>query len=303
MNLTAPHEPTSATFKTPEQAPVRREPREACIVYIYPTGPLMGSRYSLGNGPVLIGRSDDCQVPNVDASVSRHHARIELRADGNYHVTDLGSTNGTFVNNVMKADSPLRDGDYLRIGNCIYRYLTGDNLEAEYHEEIYRLTVIDALTDIPNRRYFQEFLDRELVRAVRHRRPLALAFLDIDHFKAVNDRMGHIAGDMALRQLVGCVREIVRRDELFARYGGEEFAVVLPELDLPTAAVVCERIRQTVQGHSFVFNRQQFPLTVSIGVGVLAAGEEVGPTELVRRADAMLYEAKRAGRNRVRPAG
>jgi diguanylate cyclase (GGDEF)-like protein len=303
MNLTAPREPTSATFKTPEQPPARREPREACIVHIYPTGPLMGSRYPLGDRPVLIGRSDDCQVPNVDSSVSRHHARIELRADGNYHVTDLGSTNGTFVNNVLRTDSPLRDGDYLRIGNCIYRYLTGDNLEAEYHEEIYRLTVIDALTDIPNRRYFQEFLDREIARAARHRRPLALAVLDIDHFKTVNDGMGHIAGDMTLRQLVGCVRGIVRRDELFARYGGEEFALVLPELDLAKAAAVCERIRQTVQDHRFVFNDQRYPVTVSIGIGVMSEDEEVGPSELVRRADAMLYEAKRAGRNRVCPAG
>jgi diguanylate cyclase (GGDEF)-like protein len=302
MNAIEHRERTSETFKTPEQSPVRRETRDACIVYIYPTGPLMGSRYPLGSGPVLIGRSDDCQVPNVDASVSRHHARIELRADGHYHVTDLGSTNGTFVNNVMKADSPLRDGDYLRIGNCIYRYLAGDNLEAEYHEEIYRLTVLDALTDIPNRRYFQEFLDREIARAARYRRPLSLALLDIDHFKLVNDGLGHIAGDMTLRQLVACVRGIVRRDELFARYGGEEFALVLPELDLGTAAAVCERIRQTIEGHTFVFNKQRYPVTVSIGIGVMGADEEVGPNELIRRADAMLYEAKRAGRNRVCPA-
>jgi diguanylate cyclase (GGDEF)-like protein len=301
MKLMEPQELTSATFKTPEQSPLRRESRDACIVYIYPTGPLMGSRYPLGAGPILIGRSDDCQVPNVDASVSRHHARIELKADGNYYVTDLGSTNGTFVNNVVKPDSPLRDGDYLRIGNCIYRYLAGDNLEAEYHEEIYRLTVLDALTEIPNRRYFQEFLDREIARAARHRRPLALALLDIDHFKAVNDEMGHIAGDMTLRQLVGCVRGIVRRDELFARYGGEEFALILPELDAAKAHAVCQRIRQTIESHKFAFNKQTYPITVSIGIGMMVEDEEIGPNELIRRADAMLYEAKRTGRNRICP--
>jgi diguanylate cyclase (GGDEF)-like protein len=108
---------------------------------------------------------------------------------------------------------------------------------------------------------------------------------------------------MTLRQLVGCARGIVRRDELFARFGGEEFAIVLPELDLPKAVAVCERIRQIVQDHPFVFNKQQYPVTVSIGIGVMAADEDVSPNELVRRADAMLYEAKRAGRNRVCPAG
>src|SRR5204862_6793913 len=123
------------------------------------------------------------------------------RADGRYHVTDLGSTNGTFVNNVPRADSPLADGDYLRIGNCIYRFLASGNLEAEYHEEIYRLTVLDGLTGVPNRRFFEEFVERQVVRAVRHKRPLALALMDIDHFKQVNDRMGHLAGDLTLRQV------------------------------------------------------------------------------------------------------
>src|SRR5262249_42459631 len=173
---------------------------------------------------------------------------------------------------------------------------------AEYHEEIYRLTVLDALTDVPNRRYFQEFLEREIARAARHQRPLALALLDIDHFKAINDGMGHIAGDMTLRQLVACVRSIIRKDELLARYGGEEFAVVLPELDLPRAYRVCERIRQAVADYGFVFNKQRYPVTVSIGIGIMPAGEEVGPNELVRRADDMLYQAKRDGRNRVCPA-
>ena len=196
------------------QDPPRPEHRDACIVYIYPTGPLMGQRYRLAGGPVLVGRNDDCQVPNTDASVSRHHARVELRADGRYHVTDLGSTNGTFVNNVSRADSPLADGDYLRIGNCIYRFLASGNLEAEYHEEIYRLTVLDGLTGVPNRRYFEEFVEREVVRAVRHQRPLALALLDIDHFKQVNDRMGHLAGDLTLRQVAAVAGSVVRRDEL-----------------------------------------------------------------------------------------
>src|SRR5438034_10139550 len=132
------------TFKTPKDSPVRGTNRDACLVYIYPTGPQMGARYPLGEEPVFIGRQDDCAVRNTDSSVSRYHAKIVHGDDGQYQVTDLGSTNGTLVNNQRKTDGALRDGDYLRIGNCIYRFLTGGNTEAEYHEEIYRLTVQDG---------------------------------------------------------------------------------------------------------------------------------------------------------------
>jgi diguanylate cyclase (GGDEF)-like protein len=287
------------TFKTPSQLPVRVGNQDACVVYIYPTGPLMGSRFPLGREPVLFGRGDDCQVQIPDASVSRAHARIHLGGDGRYVVTDLGSTNGTFVNNVLRRESPLADGDYLRIGNCIFRFLAGGNVEAEYHEEIYRLTILDALTGIPNRRFFEEFVDRELVRAARYRRPLALALLDVDHFKGINDRLGHLAGDMTLRQLAACAGAIIRKDELLARYGGEEFAIVLPELDATAARVVCERIRQAIERHTFVSHKQSYQVTVSIGITVVFGDQSATVKDLVRRADAMLYQAKQLGRNRV----
>src|SRR5213079_1955127 len=132
----------------------------------------------------------DCEVRINDGSVSRRHARIDFTTEG-YCVVDLQSTNGTFVNDVAVLRCKLKDGDYLRVGNCIYRFLAGDNVEAEYHEEIYRLIIIDALTEIPNKRYLYEFLSRELARAQRHSRPLSLILFDIDRFKSVNDEMGH----------------------------------------------------------------------------------------------------------------
>jgi diguanylate cyclase (GGDEF)-like protein len=304
--VAAPAGPEPATFdtyKTSLDGPSRHDGRgEACLVYIYPTGPLMGRRYPLARDPVVIGRSDDCAIPNNDGSVSRHHARVEVRQDGRYHVTDLGSTNGTFVNNAIKVESPLQDGDYLRIGNCIYRFLGGGNLEAEYHEEIYRLTVLDPLTGVPNRRHFQEFVDREVARAARHHRPLALALIDIDHFKAINDSMGHLAGDLTLRQLASSVGGTIRRDELFARYGGEEFAIVLPELDEAQAVAVGERVRRTVADQDFAFGGRRYKVTVSVGVAATSGGEAVQTADLLRRADDMLYKAKAAGRNRVCPA-
>src|SRR5262245_10259005 len=161
--------------------------REACLVHIYPTGPNMGCRYPLGDRPLLLGRGDDCDITLNDHSVSRRHARIEPTPEG-YAVRDQQSTNGTFVND-RQLDGPclLQDGDYLRVGNCIYRYLSGGNIEAEYHEEIHRLTILDGLTHVHNQRYLNEFLEREVVRSQRHSRPLAVVMFDIDRFKAIND--------------------------------------------------------------------------------------------------------------------
>jgi diguanylate cyclase (GGDEF)-like protein len=286
------------THKTPDRTPIRSAGQNACLVHIYPTGPVMGTRYSLGDGPVMIGRTSDCEIQNTDGSVSRCHARIERQEDGEYGVTDLGSTNGTFVNHALQRGGVLKDGDYLRVGNCIYRFLAGGNLEAHYHEEIYRLTVIDGLTHVHNRRAMNEFLDRELARSARYNRPLAVVLVDIDHFKAVNDKMGHLAGDLALQELCARIRPIVRQDEMLARYGGEEFAVVLPEADLADATAAGERLRQVIEARPFVFNDKPYTVTVSVGVAVLSHPNDTA-SSLLSRADQNLYTAKRTGRNRV----
>ena len=285
------------TYKTAKAVILPTQVTDACLVFIYPTGPQMGARYVLQQTDTVIGRTEDCQVRNTDASVSRAHARVECREDG-YYAIDLGSTNGTFVNNVMHAEVKLEDGDYLRIGNCIYRFLAGGNLEAEYHEEIYRLTVLDGLTGVHNRRYLTEFLDRELARAHRYERPLSLAMFDIDKFKPINDTHGHLGGDTVLRELAGLLKAVVRKDELLARYGGEEFAIVLPETGGEAAVQACERLRQTVEEHAFEYNGVRIPVTVSVGVAVSTADTE-SPVQLIRAADLKLYEAKAGGRNRV----
>jgi diguanylate cyclase (GGDEF)-like protein len=272
--------------------------REACLVHIYPTGPGMGARYTLGDTPVVIGRGSDSDIRINDHSVSRRHARIQPGADG-YYAIDLQSTNGTFVNNTPASMYKLTDGDYLRVGNCIYRFLAGGNVEADYHEEIYRLTIIDGLTEIHNKRYLIEFLDRELARSARYGRPLSLLLFDIDHFKTVNDQMGHLGGDFVLCELAARVKSSVRKEELFARYGGEEFAVVLPETTRDGAVHIAERIRGLVGAQPFVFENRTYVLTVSIGVATTTGEEALTPVELLRRADERLYQAKRDGRNRV----
>ena len=290
--------PSTETWITAPR-PASGESAAACLVHIYPTGAGMGSRHALNQKTIVVGRGEDCDLQIPDHSVSRRHVRIE-RTERGYSISDLQSTNGTFVNDQPAASTPLHDGDYVRIGNNIFRFLAGGNVEAEYHEEIYRLTIIDGLTQIHNQRYLLDFLDREIARSNRHQRPLALILFDIDHFKTINDDLGHLGGDFALRELAACVRKTtVRREDLFARYGGEEFAVVLVETPLEAAIEVAERIRTTVEKHPFRFEDRPFSLTVSLGVTATVGEADLSATALVRQADAKLYEAKRAGRNRV----
>jgi diguanylate cyclase (GGDEF)-like protein len=295
-------DPIKATRKLPQmpRSVTRTAPAPGgFLVHIYPSGPYLGSRYALHTVPVVLGRDPDCDIAVPDSAASRRHARVEPRAGG-YYVTDLGSTNGTFVNGEPTGPDALQDGDYLQVGCCIYRFLAGGNVEAGFYEEIYRLTIIDGLTGVHNKRYLLECLERELARSRRYQWPLALVLFDIDHFKAVNDRLGHLAGDEALRQVAACVRGTVRREEVFARYGGEEFVLVLPETDLAGALQAADRLRLKVEGQPLEHQGKTFQVTVSAGVTVWEGGGQVTAADLLQRADEKLYEAKRAGRNCVR---
>ena len=269
-------EKATETWVTAPDRLVSSTRRDACVVHIYPTGPGMGARYALTDTPMVIGRGNDCDIRINDHSVSRRHARIQPGADG-YYAVDLQSTNGTFVNDVPASICKLKDGDYLRVGNCIYRFLAGGNVEAEYHEEIYRLTIIDALTDIHNKRYLLEFLDRELSRSARYGRPLALIMFDIDRFKSDQRGAGPPGRRLHAARDGGCVKGNIRKEELFARYGGEEFAVVLPETTLEGGIAVAERIRSQVEQQLFQYEGKAYPVTVSIGVATTTGEEPLTP--------------------------
>lgn len=291
-------EKVTETWVTAPDRPIVSTRRDACVVHIYPTGPGMGTRYPLADTPVVLGRGNDCDIRINDHSVSRRHARIQPGADG-YYAVDLQSTNGTFVNDIPASICKLKDGDYLRVGNCIYRFLDGGNVETEYHEEIYRLTIIDALTETHNKRYLLEFLDRELSRSSRYTRPLSVIMFDLDCFKNINDELGHLGGDFTLREMAACVKTCVRKEELFARYGGEEFIIVLPETTLEGAAAVAERMREMVEKHPFQYEGKSYTLTVSVGVAATDGNRPLSPSDLIGEADDKLFDAKRQGRNRV----
>lgn len=165
--------------------------------------------------------------------------------------------------------------------------------------DLQRLAVIDGLTGLRNRRGFDEGLVIEWERCRREREPLALLFLDLDHFKRVNDRHGHAAGDEVLRQVARQVMLAARRPaDLAARYGGEELLLLLPDTDLIGAVAVAEPLRQAIQRLRTAHGEA---ITVSIGVHALWPHQAGHPQQLIQRADQRMYEAKAAGRNRVCP--
>jgi two-component system, cell cycle response regulator len=276
----------------------RADVGEACLVLIYPPGPDMGKRFALSRNEVVLGRGSDCDIQVDRDSVSRRHARVFRNPEQQWVVEDLQSTNGSYVNDVPVQNSILRDADFLKIGAAIFKFLSGQGVEASYHEEIYRMTIVDGLTGAHNKRYFLEFLEREIARCARYRRPLSLLMLDIDHFKAINDQHGHLTGDFVLRELSRRLLVRVRREELLARYGGEEFAAVLPETDLNGGRIFAEQVRRLVADAPFEYEGDRFNVTISVGLTTVE-GEDIDPLTFIKRADDNLYRAKRDGRNRV----
>jgi two-component system, cell cycle response regulator len=173
------------------------------------------------------------------------------------------------------------------------------------NEMLKYIGLTDSLTGVYNRRYLDRRLLEEIARARRQRYPIAFMYIDIDHFKRVNDTVGHQGGDEVLREVAARIKDELRLSDALARFGGEEFVVLLIDADLDSAAFVAERIRASVAGTMInLAHEVQLSVTVSIGVACLdpelAAGEpELVARELIARADGALYQAKAGGRNRV----
>lgn len=274
------------------------ESEQDVLVQIYPAGPNMGRKYELKGKTILVGRDPNSDIVVSSDSVSRKHARLSTEA-GRRLITDLQSTNGSYVNDQPIISEILSHGDQVKIGDTIFKYLVGSDVETAYHEEIYKMTIIDGLTGVFNKRYFLEALEREMSRSQRYGRPLSILMFDIDHFKRVNDTYGHLAGDYVLQSLARLISTRARREEIFARYGGEEFVILLPETHKEGGMELAEQLRKRVASYSFIFEGEEIPITVSIGVATANDGN-VTETEFVKSADERLYKAKSEGRNCVR---
>ena len=278
-----------------ESQPAIGGTRDATLVQIYGQG--IGRTIRLAHASISIGRAKEADVVIHSDDVSRLHCRIRSQ-DGEFVLEDAGSTNGTFVNNTkILGVRRLLDGDMLKMGGEIFRFLSGDNIEQLYIEEIHRLAIIDGLTGIHNRRHFSEVLENEIARCERQGHPLSLLLLDLDHFKAINDELGHLAGDAVLRTVAERISEqCVRREDCFARYGGEEFALLVTNTTKERAKIVAERILAVIRSAPVEFEDHTIDVRLSIGLAAFQSGQI--EKDLVGEADRCLYEAKSLGRDR-----
>jgi diguanylate cyclase (GGDEF)-like protein len=299
MFNTLPQFQLTDTKSGADQDNLIRDGRQRCLVRIYPAG-VSGSMMPLAFRRLTIGRDQGSTIEINDDFMSRTHAILELTDEG-YSLTDCQSRNGTYVNDQRIYQSHLlKPGDQIRMGNHIFKYLSADHVEALYHEAVYEMMTVDALTDIYNRRYFEDAFRREVLRTQRHGRSLALLMFDIDLFKQINDTHGHLIGDQILKALAARIRTRVRGDEIFARVGGEEFAIVLVESGRENARQIAESICELVASAPLLPELPDLRATISVGGTFTNGLEPLTDEDLISRADHQMYLAKAAGRNCVR---
>jgi diguanylate cyclase (GGDEF)-like protein len=258
------------------------------------SGSTAGRCIELGEREVSIGRSEECTVCIPHGSVSRRHAAV-TRALGRSMVLDLKSTNGTFVNERKIEHLELKNCDLIRVGKMVLKYLDNE-FELEYMRHVLSAAMTDSLTGLFNRAHFDEILPIEVARGASA--SCCLIVFDIDHFKAVNDRFGHPAGDAVLRHAADVVKSQLFRGEVPFRVGGEEFALILPGVHYALARDTAELLRAAVERTVYRDPAgTPIPITLSLGVAELERGEDA--VRLYQRADVKLYRAKNSGRNRV----
>lgn len=274
---------------------------EADIILIaHPDNRRLGTRFRLSHGARMdLGRAETVEIPMPEVqSISRHHARLEYRGR---HVTlrDLGSTNGTYVNGgLIEGPATLRSGDRFQVAGVHFKFLHERDPEHAYYETIYDLVTRDGLTEIFNKRKYDEEVEREFARALRHERPLSLIMFDVDDFKQINDSYGHLCGDFVLKQVTLVVRELLRPEQIFARVGGDEFVILTPETGVEGGQRLAEKLRERIGSLEYTYCDFSVRVSCSFGVASLADGMQE-PDDLYHAADQEMMAAKRAGRNQV----
>ncbi len=292
---------TKISFEDPPGKRQKQAQAELEAYLIVIQGASVGKKFNLDKDELIIGRSEDADIRVDEDNVSRVHAKVCVNKGGTIQIVDQNSTNGTFVNTKRQKSATLEHGDMILLGNTILKFVSGDNAESAYHEEIYRLATLDGMTQIYNKKYLLEQLQNEFSRCRRYRRDLSLVMFDLDHFKSVNDVHGHQAGDFVLRKISTLVARNLRKEDIFGRYGGEEFVIVLPETDGRKSGTLADKIRKLVAATEFAYNGKVLPVTISVGVTSFTPGTNQVKqyADLIEQADIALYKVKNSGRNRV----
>ncbi len=218
---------------------------------------------------------------------------VTARTDPDARVEGLRIGADDYISKPFEEEELLaRVGSMLRIKRAYDAVAATRNRMAE-------LAVLDDLTGLYNVRYLQQRFGEEWKRAERHREPLAIAMLDIDRFKSVNDHHGHDAGDAVLREVSTRLKGAVRDTDVVARYGGEEFVVLLPSTQLAGALIVTERVRRAIAAKPIDFGRGRLDVTASVGLALYPSRGVTTKDQLLRAADSALYRAKEEGRDRT----
>ena len=236
--------------------------------------------------------------PNKHVTISRAEAVMKNGscgcADGQCIVHELQTPHGRGMVLVLRNEAPFRPWEAQVIERGL-EILERTLERVLYYEILYQQSRIDALTGVPNRRVFQETVEQATADAMRYRRPLSLAILDLDHFKEINDTLGHDAGDETLKRVADTISSTIRSTDLLARLGGDEFALLMPNTSLEQAKVLAQRIIDEIDGMA-ISTPDGHRLGISMGICQWDGSADLA--EWIKRTDALLYQAKNQGRNR-----
>jgi diguanylate cyclase (GGDEF)-like protein len=270
-------------------SPVSEEGLERVLEHVYETAADYGWEQGAERSkPVMFGE-EEVSVEAGEKRIEFSHVHIPLTAQKKV-VGLLMLTHG---------QSPAFVRNAQRILRLVQNQVTIVIDNARLYEAARRIAITDGLTRLYNHRFFQELFEKEYKRSDRYNTVFSLIMLDIDYFKKINDTYGHLCGDEILKGLAKLIRGCLRSMDVVARYGGEEFAILLPETGGPDAVQTAERIRWTVEQHSFMGAENGLRMTVSQGVATYPSPDVHERFDIIAKADAALYEAKAAGRNRV----
>jgi two-component system, cell cycle response regulator len=286
------------TVEKPVPIPAPAGGSHACLTVL--TGTLSGQMFRIPEAGLLIGRAVSAGLKVPEEGVSRHHARIRCEG-GVMLVEDLVSRNGTYVNGErISTARTLEEGDKIQIGPLtVLRFAHHDEIDERFHQRLVASALRDPLTRLYNKRYLFDRLDSELRFARRHESALSLIMIDVDHFKELNDKHGHLAGDAVLANLAASLQRGVRNEDIVARFGGEELAVVLRAVELDQALALGERLRRLAEVTVTRYRGLELCATISVGAAEFPTTRAETVEQLIEAADQALYRAKHEGRNRV----
>ncbi len=259
-------------------------------------GSSMGARFKLAQEETsIVGRLPECDLPLQEPAVSRLHCELRKLDDGQFELRDLGSCNGTYVNNVQVSRCELKHGDMIRVGLSTLKFIREGSMESAFFEAATHGINLDDLTGAFNKEYLDEVLQQNIYCYHRYTIPMCVAVFDVDDFKKVNDTFGHLAGDDVLRGICKLFQGAIRRTDMLARMGGDEFALVLPMTEISEAELCVTKLLRLLRAQSF----GDRGLRITVSLGLVECNDKTKTVKnLLAEADLKLHEARRQGDHR-----